>query len=190
MGKSCRTWKKRSHMQIIIAALLLLLTASCAHVIQDEVVVGSYTYHVVNNGSVSKKYSRKVTDDGRLINNNLLGYRRTDILGNGSFYISKSVFVGENSITEPIFGGSLSLGQRHHNLFYGGVLGLYIQDYKAYEERGIEPFSIGRGRMSVVPIFGGELNYQINLGKKYFMKLNNVITPVLTNHSVSFGVEY
>ncbi len=153
---------------------------------QFELVTGSYAYHFFG-GEVSHKFSNKVSPDGRLITAKLLGIRNTHIFKSKT-YLSEAVFIGENSVAKPIYGGVLSFGEILGNWQAGLVCGFYKQDDSEFLKKEIMPFSLaGTG---IVPLIGAEVNYKISFSRNYFMKINNVLTPIATNHNISFGVNF
>jgi len=146
-----------------------------------ELLIGSLSYHPFFNTELSNRFDNKVTDGGRLISNPVVGVRATRPLE--KYYQSLSVFTGQNSVGAPITGTTVSMGVGER-FMVGGVIGAYHQDSKPFKDRELDsphPF---------MPFAGLEVNYRVPIGEKYCMTFNNVLTPLLTNHSVSFGVKF
>ena len=74
---------------------------------------------------------------------------------------------------------------------HGGVIiGGYFMNNNEWEKRDINSFSVKFGEYGIVPVLGGELNVQLFLNDKYYVKFNNMLTLILTNHSISFGMRF
>lgn len=151
-----------------------------------ELMMGSITYHLINFGDVPKNFTNKLSSDGRLISNFLIGVQL--IREDQVYYDSIGVFTGQNSIGDTIGGVKWSSGIHYNKLYIGGVLGAYVQDNRKFEHDGIRPFYIDEvNGTGVVPVVGVEVNYKINLSNKTYIKFNNIISPLLTNSSLSLG---
>jgi hypothetical protein len=152
-----------------------------------EIIGGSLTYHLLGNDFDSN--SNKVSNDGRLIANPLFGLQYTT--ENNAYYESMALFSGDNSVGTQILGVKAAKGIKIGNLYLGLALGAYEQDDTEFNNRGIIPFEIGRlGTTGIVPVFGAEVNYKIVSYKDVFVKINNIISPVLTNTTLSVGVSF
>lgn len=168
--------------------LLFLFLISCttqASTSSFEAIGGSITYHVIDNTG-SSQYQNKLSSDGRLIFNDLLGIRY--ISQDSYTYWSTSAFTGSNSIDSYITGAILSYGLTNRNLYIGTVLGGYVQDDDAFRNHGIDPYRMTEfGNTGLVPIIGIEINYKIDFTSKYYLKINNILSPVILNTSLSLG---
>jgi hypothetical protein len=77
------------------------------------------------------------------------------------------------------------------NIQMGLVYGAYLQDNREFTKREINnPCAIGNAKVSLVPIIGLELNLRFPINKRTFIKLNNIVTPTVTNHTLSINVEF
>lgn len=151
-----------------------------------EGLAGGITYHLVDTDAASAHYIYKLNANGRLIYNSLWGYGV--LVEDNKNYFAIKTFLGDNSVGLPMMGSMLSYGWKWHGLYYGPVLGVYFENDDAYRAMGVQPFRIAEdGSMGIVPIIGIELNYRIDLTDRVYLKLNNVITPYLTNTSLSLG---
>lgn len=169
----------------MLLALLLLTINSVADV---EVVGGSLTYHLIDYSN-AVQYSNKLSNDGRLIDNPILGIQY--VKESRLTYESIGVFTGENSIGKDILGLKLSTGEKMSNLYLGVVIGAYEQSTKSFRDKNIVPFQVGQvGDVGIVPLVGVELNYKIKVANKIYVKINNVVTPILTNSTISLGFSY
>jgi hypothetical protein len=167
--------------------LLLLLLGSQAGASDNiELLAGGITYHVMDKGA-AKYNENKLSDDGRAIANPISGigfstYTKTT-------FTNYQFFNGENSIGHSIRGALYETGARERGGEAGIVLGGYTQSNRAFTSRNLESFRLTNIQdTDIVPIFGVALNYRIMLGKRTFMRINNIIGPVITNHSLSLGV--
>ena len=73
----------------------------------------------------------------------------------------------------------------------GLTLGFYFMSNKPWIEKGIKPPAVELSKdYSVIPIAGLQLDFRIPLGDTLFIKLNNLITPTISNNNVSLGWRY
>lgn len=171
--------------------LLLFLSTPVFAKTEKEIGLGSYSYHILGDAESFAKLEHKASTDGRLISNPMLSFKKT--VTKGQYYTSDAFFAGNNSVATAMAGYVAATGAYvSRNLQLGFVYGVYAQDNREFIKRDIvNPFSIFQeNKINIVPIFGAEINFKANITKKYFLKLNNVITPAVTNHTVSFGLEF
>lgn len=167
-------------ISLIYLAVLLILTLN-AEGASIENTIGSLTYHTSNIGNVSERFSNKINSDGRLIYTGLLGLAYIE---DESKY---QVFVGQNSIADIIYGVSYTYNVFKSDIIEAGpIVGFYQQNDDKFIEKGIQPYSLGHG---IVPILGGELSIKVLTFDEKYIKLNTVVTPVIINETLSFGVE-
>lgn len=169
---------------------LLLLLSSMAHATDSlEVIGGSLTYHLESSDNGPMPYDHTLTPDHELIDNPLFGLGYIHEAPN-HYYWSAKLFGGENSVGKAMTGIDGSYGYRLGNWYFGGVAGGYIQNNKEFYNAGVISPSIAEwGDTGLVPIIGGEANYRINLSDRTYLKWNNLLTPMLYNMSLSFGVD-
>lgn len=156
-----------------------------------ELMYSVYTYHLTNPENIGNKYENKVSKDGRLIDNPMFGIGFKTVVDTA--YQTNNFFGGQDSVGSPIFGIMRATGYRSSWGFHAGfVYGAYFMNNKTWVERGIMHTNALKvsDASSIVPLIGVEISQEIPLGKTIYLKLNNLITPVLTNHSVSFGINY
>ena len=151
-----------------------------------EIVGGGLTYHITDSTNVTEANSNKVSSNGRLIDNPLLG--ATFVQNHSNKFQSESIFGGSNSIGKPIGGALYENGYQFGHWQLGLAAGGYLQNDNAFAERNIHPTVLtdvnGTG---LAPILGGAINYQVDISKRMYIKLNNVITPTLTNTTLAIG---
>lgn len=168
--------------------LLLLLTFNSDAQTSLELVGGSLTYHVMNPGD-SNQFANRLSPDGRLIRNPIIGVQEIHEL-DGEYW-SLGAFAGQNSVGDDIMGFKVSRGKRIGNWYLGLVAGAYEQSSEGFYDKGMVPFQIAKvGDVGVVPLLGIEANYRVNLSQKYYLKLNNLISPVITNTTISLGISF
>jgi hypothetical protein len=187
-----RNWNKGFPMKHIFLILFLVLSSTAAYAETElktsiEFLAGGLTYHVIDSGSSSYN-ANKVSSDGRLISNPEFGIVLTQQFS--YLYQSGAVFGGQNPVGQPMGGALYQFGYAIDNLQIGAAAGAYLQDDNAFRNAGVEPFRMFEvGSIGVVPVLGLALNYNIPLSEKTYLKINNVITPIITNSSLSFGVK-
>ncbi len=165
--------------------MLILTTSAYAEV---EVLGGGLTYHLIDNGA-AQSFSHKLSNDGRLIANPSYGltiYGHQDI-----FFKAVTVFAGENSVGSGMAGAMYSEGVEVGHAEVGLALGGYAQDSKSFTDLGIHSFRLTSIKgLDLVPLVGVVLNYRVPLSDKVYIKLNNLISPVITNTSLSLGYNF
>jgi hypothetical protein len=152
-----------------------------------ELVGGGITVHIEDSGGVGQYFSNKITPDGRVIANPVVGLRYTDY-SDILLYWSGAGFYGVNSIAKPITGGLVSGGLGFEYVNVGLVAGGYVQNNNDFYNIGIQPYSLTDGSNAFVLMAGVEVNFKIPLSDDIFLGINNLLTPVVTNHTLSLGV--
>jgi len=170
---------------IIIYTILFILTL-CSTSYSDslEYVVTSVTTHPFVEPDVGERFANKIALNGRVNHTHMSGLVYVD--ESKYFYNSYKGFFGLNSIGLPMTGLAYSIGLRDWNSQLGVVLGGYIQDSNEFRKRDIDPGVGG----DVMPVVGIEYNYKWYISKDEFIKLNNLFTPIITNHSIAIGVDF
>lgn len=173
----------------ILITLFLALVVSRANATESLELIGpGVTWHVIDIDGASALYNHKLSNDGRLIYTPQIGLRKTHTEADG-LYNSFTLFAAQNSIGSPIYGGMGGTGIELFKMFQAGFIGgLYVQNNNDFEAKGITPFSMTGGSNAIVPLLGLEMNFKIKLSDKMFLGFNNILTPIITNHNLSFGV--
>jgi len=164
--------------------LLISLFSSIGLANSIEFITGGLTYHVFGDRTLTNSFPNRLTNDGKLIYNQLYGinYINTD----GFYYNSYKFFLGRNSIGEPMGGIAFAEGFTIGNLDTGLLMGVYKQDGDMfYKKTGGIWTSI-----DYMPLAGLEFNYKIMLTKTKFIKINNYLSPIITNHTISIGENF
>lgn len=163
---------------------IVLLLSSTSYGDSIEFITGGLTYHPMMITAVSKNFVGKLTSDGKLIYNQLYGVGYTKY--HDFTYNSYKFFTGHNSIGENIGGVSYSLGFTDRRLDIGLMVGIYRQDGELFNRKVSYLWMDG----NYVPLVGFEFNYKVMLTDTKFIKLNNYLSPVITNHTVSIGENF
>jgi hypothetical protein len=167
----------------------LLLSISVQANDSIEFIGSGITWHVIDTGT-SNRYSNQISRDGRLINTPQFGLRKIHV-DKDFMYHSLTLFTAANSIGSPIYGGIGAIGAEFFGFFHAGLtIGGYVQNNNDFAAHGIVPFSLTPGTNAIVPILGVEMNVQVVFDEGIFVGLNNLITPIITNHCLSLGVKY
>lgn len=173
-------------MKKILFAIVMLTSSISSARYSIELVGGGLTYHVIDNGA-SANFSNKISKDGRLIYTPSVGLKVLNLPGDYT-YKSATVFRGLNSVGSPITGGMLGTGLAFGPASLGIVLGGYVQNNEDFRAKGIEPYSVCGNTNAFVPIAGAEFNLRVPVGENVYVGLNNLLTPIITNHSLSLGL--
>lgn len=173
-------------MKVTIMLVLLFLYA--AAIMADEVeVLGprAITYHVMHTRNASQ-YANKLSGDGELIDNPEYGLSYT--YKDKTVYTSFTGFIGQESVGSPMEGLVIERGYYIDHWQLGLALGGYAQNDKDFTNKGLVPFRIAQiGTTGLVPIAGIAINYKIDLPNHTFIKLNNILSPIITNSVLSLG---
>lgn len=169
---------------------LILLFGAASHADENWEFIGpGITYHVIDNGA-APYFDHKLSGDGRLIFTPMVGLKKTHIDPTNT-YNSFTIFTAANSIGSQVYGAVGGTGIRFFRILYGGfAYGAYVQNNNDFKAMGITPFSINDGVNAIVPIFGLEINAHFPIGDTLFIGFNNLLTPIITNHNLSIGLQY
>lgn len=162
-----------------MAGLILLLWTSLASA-EMELAVGALTYHLINPQNASTAFKTRLSPDGALIANPIIGFR---IVTRPRFstYHAHTPFLGLNSLGRPMAGYVASAGSDTAYGRFGLVMGGYMQDNRQFYAHDIQPPSwIQSGGFGLV-VLGG-LEYYTT-GKKF---LHLLLTPALTCASIGY----
>jgi len=170
--------------------ILVLLFISTSAFAETEIGVGGLSYHLAGSPELFSRFSNKTNSSGSLIRNDMLTFKNTH--RKGGYYESTAVFIGENSVGSLMSGLIFADGTYlTKNIQMGLVYGAYLQDNREFTKREINnQCAIGNAKVSLVPIIGLELNLRFPINKRTFIKLNNIVTPTVTNHTLSINVEF
>lgn len=148
-------------------------------------IVGGITPHYQKPDGVSRKFfCNEISKDSGVIYNELNSFRYQD--GNNSY----GFIVGENSYCSPIYGASYSYQYFKSDRINSNLtLGFYH-----FEQEGFD-FSKGAyfgrvGDFYFVPIIGAEINIVAYRSREFEIHFMNLITPVLTNHSIGMFFKF
>ncbi len=180
------------HKLALIISILLVLTflAMGAYADDsDEVLGGSLTQHLFNQNGMDSNYANRVSGDGSLIRNPMLGFRQVQT--QGLAYQSEVYFGGQNSIGGPMFGAAYSFGLNQDGYRAGLVFGAYMQDTRPMLDRDIVPAMIIPYRgWCPSPIIGVELTKKFPIENNIYFIVNGMLTVPFINASVGVGWEY
>lgn len=157
------------------------------------------THHWYNTGA--ERFANKISDDGKTIGNSLVSfeYIRQKHKNKDDKYQKLVVFGGEDSIGTAMGGFYYSHGATKYTMNgfnVGTLIGMYFFDQDKWTERyhdtsnNSPSFLHEMGVHNVNIIIGLEINYHIKIDDQMFFKINNVITPMITNHGVGIGWRY
>lgn len=165
---------------------IALSNYSDASVTGVEVVTGSLTTHIIGSDpQVASKYSNKLNNNGVLLNP-YIGFRTR--LEDREFVKYWTVFSGQNSIGKFMLGGTYSTGKTYNLWKLRSELmftaGAYWQDTDEFTKKGLDVISLG----NIMPVLGMEANIYLLQTDDFYIKLNNLLSPVITTHNLSFGM--
>jgi hypothetical protein len=175
-------------MKTLMTVIVLVLVTFTASAETSVEVLGpvAMTYHPVVGSGGCSQFANKLSKSGCLIANNEYGL----VLSQESDgkYQSAVFFMGNDSVGSEMEGGLYERGYEYGGLQLGLALGVYFQGDQEYYNRGLIPFEIGSvNGIGIVPVLAIAVNYKIDLSKHTFLKLNNILSPVMTNSVLSIG---
>lgn len=165
---------------------LLVLLPSMALADGIEMHYSFLTTHIIGSSErVARLYKNKVNNSG-VITNKALGYSLTL---NSNRY---GIFIGENSVGLPIYGFKYSrVFHLSSHVELNFTAGAYHQNGEDFPEATKTCGANGCTSLapvpSIVPIIGVDLNFYLYRGSYFFVKQNNLLTPIITNHGISVG---
>lgn len=176
---------------MIVALACYMMMSYTAHADISVQLLGpiALTQHVLNDNNAAHRYTNRVSKDGSLIANPEIGVIITDT--SKDYYESYGIFGGQNSVGGLMGGGLFEFGTVYGHWQIGGALGSYLQDDCEFNRRIISPFELGRSHnIGLAPVIGVAVNYKIQLSKKTYLQLNNILSPIITNTVLSVGFQW
>lgn len=176
---------------LIRIAILVGVLAAAGYASADTALEisgpNALTYHVVTADTVApQRFANKISGDGRLIDNH--EYAVSLITSDKDFFHSETLFVGQDSVGGPMEGAMWEYGIVRGNWQIGIAAGAYIQDENNWINAKVDSFKMTQiGSTDVVPVIGVAVNYKIPLSDKVYLNINNVISAIITNTTVSVG---
>lgn len=151
---------------------------------------GGLTPHITN---AKKPYCNQWNDTGIIFNRTY--YARLGV-NNHSF----TVMAGEDSICSEIYGAFYGYQfYRTKYLDIGVIAGGYSFVQENWDESNantpanfdtVDLVSVDVFGLEFVPILGIELGIHLMRNKTWSLKINNVLTPVITNHSIALEMRF
>ncbi len=78
-----------------------------------------------------------------------------------------------------------------NRLSVGWAAGGYLQQSRYFTDLGDNSFRVMNvNGTDIVPLVGLVLNYTVWRAERSYLRLNNLVSPVITNTSLSLGLEY
>ena len=142
--------------------------------------LGSLTPHY--SRTASDKFDHKTSLGKQIILNPLYAIRHTEYLND--YYLAQEFFFGEDSIGSPIAGIGFAKGVYNKVGELGLVGGTYVSNTKTWDRAQVETLGVPVGSHKLVPVMGVEANLNLFRIGELQIKLNNLITPVLSNHTI------
>lgn len=181
---------------ILVFGILCICYSQCSNaempVVSMELMGGSITEHFIAPRGTTY-FINKIGDNGKLIYNSLLGVRFVsedgDWVDHAKTYYTVALFTGDNSVGQTMTGGYGSYGYKvFHNLVYiGGALGAYTQPVSETNPTTLYDKVLNSG---ITPIMGIELDIKVPVTEQTYLKLHNLITPILSNSSIGLGYSF
>jgi hypothetical protein len=164
---------------------LLLILSTVWSQTTIQIGAGGLTPHVTES---KKNYCNQWNDTGIIFN-------RTYYARIGSGNHSLTLMAGEDSICSPIEGLFYTYRFYPKQFFeVGFIVGGYSFDQENWDEReanrpaGFKPVELVTVEvlgLEFVPIIGLEVGVHMIRGQGWSLKLNNIFTPIITNHSLA-----
>lgn len=148
-------------------------------------IVGGITPHYQRPDGVSRKlFCNDLGNNSGVIYNELNSFRYEE--KNHSY----GLLVGENSYCSPIWGATYS----YNILKTDTITSALTAGFYHFDQEGFD-FSEGAyfgqiGNFFFVPIVGVEVNVKLYSNKDFKIQLMNLVTPVLSNHSLGIVFNY
>lgn len=152
----------------------------------DELLLGSLTQHFFNPSGIDSQFSNRMSEDGSLIRNPLVGYRHVET--HGLEYDTVSYFGGQNSVGQLMFGAAWSMGLDQGGYRLGVIGGVYMQDSRPFLERGIMPvMMVPYNGWGPTPVLGLEATKTWKINNTTYFLVNGLLTVPFVNVSLGIG---
>lgn len=166
--------------------VLFMAPAPSLAIEQDEILLGSLTQHFFNPESIDSQFANRVSSDGSLIRNPMLGYRQVHT--KDGIYDAVAYFGGQNSVGEPMFGVAWSIGSDYRGYRLGVLGGIYMQDSSQFLDKGIVPIMMIPYRgWGPTPVLGLEATKTWDLNDTTYFLINSLLTVPFINVSIGLG---
>ncbi|EQC47972.1 hypothetical protein [Bacteriovorax sp. Seq25_V] len=169
-------------MRKLIVLNILLLITSVTKASEFSYIVGGITPHIQKpEGKYSKPLCNELSEGSGIIYTDLKSFRVQS-----SENEQWGFLVGENSYCKPIWGGTYSYQfYQSERVELQATVGFYHFDQEGFD------FSEGAyfanvGNFYFVPIVGVEMNFVLYTSKSLEVKMMNLVTPVISHHSLGF----
>jgi hypothetical protein len=165
--------------------LLLILSITCFFNLswgsEFEYIIGGITPHI--SRQPNQEFCNEIKAGSGVIFNQTYSYRyNKDDVGGGAL-------VGENSYCKPIWGATSYYRMYKNNVVQiQGTAGFYHFDATKDEYAG-GSFFAHVGDFYFVPIVGVEINLNLYQARNFNVKMVNLITPVISNHSIGIYID-
>lgn len=170
-------------IKLLLLTFLLPILARAQN--SNELLMGSLTYHLY--GLESSNFQNKLNPSGDFIANPMIGFRKVYFDDINSYW-SWATFGGENSIGDGMLGGAMSVGIGDGNIRLGLIAGTYLQNNRQFNDKGLAAIGIQiNDTMELTPIVGLEFVYNINLTKRTYFTINQILCPWLYTASIGIG---
>ncbi len=168
--------------KILKLLILLVLFLTGAEAREFSYIVGGITPHLQKpDGKYSKPLCNELSEGSGVIFTDLKSFRMKD-----SDNSQWGILVGENSYCKPIWGGTYSYEIfSNERVEIQSTLGFYHFDEEGFDFSEGAYFS-RLGNFYFVPIVGMEFNFILYASKNIEVKMMNLITPVISHHSIGF----
>ena len=168
-------------MKYAILLTILIILSPIPAIAENSLLLGALTWHP--SDSTGSQYANQVGDQGRLIDNPMIGLSQRD--EELDYFDSQSVYFGQNSVGRPMFGFLYETGSIiDKNKDLGFALGGYIQDDRYFYDLGLFPPRLTEvNGIGLIPVLGVVFNYRITDS----ITLSLVGNPFLTTSFFRFN---
>ena len=160
----------------LLIILVLSISLNQAFALQFEYIIGGVTPHL--KSPTNENLCGEIGAGSKIIFNKTNSYRAEgESFGGGAL-------VGENSYCEPIWGATTFYKlYKTNKVQIKGTVGFYHFDNKCFDLSEGAYFA-HVNNFYFVPVAGLEINFNLYDSKSYHVKMINLITPIISNHSV------
>ncbi len=172
----------------MIKQMLLLTLMTIPTLKAQEFLVGGITTHPFMDKTTCNELTLVLVKKHCVIANATLG------VGINRGNVNHYIFIGSDSFAQTMIGykHTYYFSPFFDNVRLGASLGAYVTPSTEYDSRKVTNglgFRIGLDAM-ILPIVGLDVDVTLYENKFYKVRLNNFISPIITNHSLSFQANF
>ena len=156
-----------------------------------EMDAGSLTYHYFDSDDNLDSYKNKTHLNTRTMKSPTIGFKFAITYRNRRYETGK-FFLGDDQMKSPMYGFHYATGLNRGNLQLGVFMGGHMYDRSYWidaDSRNRMSFHVDDDQSFALDL-GLEINYTMLRYRGIYFKLNNLLGPLNSIHSISIGTDF